>query len=214
MAFDLFFVFEDIDDKELGKLMTTTSTIQCMTEKPSNGALLAAALDGDQIAWKQLVDRLQGAIWGATSRLGLTAVQADDVFQTVWLRLLDRHETIRDPERLAGWLKTVAHNEGLAILRHQARDQPTELIDLNPSPVDGPEATVEGQTNSQLMVAGFGKLSDDCKDLLYLIATKVPYRVISERLGMAVGSIGPSRNRCLKVLRSFSEVKEAMEPAS
>jgi len=184
-----------------------------MTEELSNGALLAAALDGDEKAWKQLVDRLQGAIWGATSRLGLTSAQADDVFQTVWLRLLDRHETITDPQRLAGWLKTVARNEGLAILRHQARDQPTELIDLRTSPVDGPEADLEGRTNSQLMVAGFSKLSEDCKDLLYLIATKTPYRTISERLGMAVGTIGPARNRCLKVLRSFNEVKQAMEPA-
>jgi len=117
--------------------MTTRTTIQRMTEEPSNGDLLAAGLDGD-----------------------------------------------------------------------------AEMIDLRTSPVDGPEADLDSRTNSELMVTGFTKLSESCKDLLYLLATKVPYRDISVRLGIAVGTIGPARKRCLKVLKSFDEVKQAREPAS
>jgi len=185
-----------------------------MADARTTGELLAAGLAGDQVAWAALVDRLEGAVWGATSRMRLNQDQADDVFQTVWLRLLDRHETIQDPERLAGWLQTTARNEALALIRRESRDVPSERLDLRESVVEGPEANATSQATSDLMMAGFRQLSDECQRLLWLLASKVSYKETAEQTGIAVGSIGPKRERCLKVLRSFSEVKQAMEPSS
>lgn len=194
--------------------MSTGTTLALVGDARTTGELLAAGLDGDQDAWGALVDRLQGAVWGATSRLGLSQDQADDVFQTVWLRLLDRHETIQDPERLAGWLQTTARNEGLALIRRESRDEPSEMLDLREGTVEGPEADATRRATSELMMVGFRRLDDECQRILWLLASKVSYKEIARHSDIAVGSIGPKRDRCLKVLRSFSEVKQAMEPST
>lgn len=194
--------------------MASATTVRRMTAELSNAELLAAGLGGDEMAWRQLVDRLEGAIWGAISRLGLRHSVAEDVYQTVWLRLLDRHETIRDPEALAGWLKQVTHREALAVLRAAGKEFPSELLDLEPDHVDGPEIDLTRRTNNELLVKGFDKLDERCKDLLYMVATDVPYQEMANKLGLRIGTIGSTRKRCLDKLRSFDETKQAMEPPS
>lgn len=184
-----------------------------MAPERSTEELLEAAVGGDAVAWQQLVEQFQPAVWGATSRLGLRQSEAEEVFQTVWLRLIERHETIRDPARLAGWIKTVARNEGLAILRRSARTEPSDVIDLAANAVDGPEVDVIRRARSELVMAGFRQLSERCQDVLYMSANKKSYVEIAEKVGLNPNSVSSIKARCLETLRSFSEIKQVMEPA-
>ena len=184
-----------------------------MAPERSTEELLEAAVGGDAVAWQQLVEQFQPAVWGATSRLGLRQTEAEEVFQTVWLRLIERHETIRDPARLAGWIKTVARNEGLAILRRSARTEPSDVIDLATNAVDGPEVHLIRRARSELVMAGFRQLSERCQDVLYMSANKKSYVEIAEKVGLNPNSVSSIKARCLETLRSFSEIKQVMETA-
>lgn len=185
-----------------------------MPTERSTGDLLQLGLDGDHDAWAELVERLSPAIWGAARSLRLDRAQAEDVFGTVWLRLVERHETIRDPERLAGWISTTARNEALAVIRQASRQRPSDRIEqVDDDPGRRPEATAERRQVSALVWEGFGELDERCRELLRLLTAvpKVPYEVIGEQLDMRIGSIGPTRERCLRKLRATSAVAQLME---
>lgn len=184
-----------------------------MPDGPSTSEIFEQAIAGDEEAWKTLVDRLSPAIWGAVRSIGLNRAQSEDVFGIVWLRLLDKHDNIRDPERLAGWLYTTARNEALAIVRANNRLSGTELIDLPDIDDRGPGAAVEKASMTELMWAGLNELDERCRRLLRLVTAvpKVPYSVIADHLDMKVGSIGPTRERCLQKLRATTPVQALLE---
>ncbi|WP_420451939.1 RNA polymerase sigma factor [Ilumatobacter sp.] len=183
-----------------------------MSTDRSTGELLRLGVDGDDEAWAELVERLSPAIWGAARSLRLDRAQAEDVFGTVWLRLVERHDTIRDPERLAGWIATTARNEGLAVIRHASRQRPTDRFDTEDASEPGPAASAEQRAVSELVWEGFAELDERCRELLRLLVAvpKVPYDVIGEQLDMKTGSIGPTRERCLRKLRATSAVSQIL----
>lgn len=195
---------------------TRWHTIACVSTDRSTGELFRLGVEGDNDAWTELVERLSPAIWGAARSFRLNKAQAEDVFGTVWLRLLERHETIRDPERLAGWIATTARNEALAVVRANSRLRTSDLLDTLDSGDDEVESSLENRTVSELLWAGFEELDERCRELLRLLIAvpKVPYDEISSVLGMKIGSIGPTRERCLKRLRATKTVTEVMEAAS
>ncbi|MDH3752558.1 MAG: sigma-70 family RNA polymerase sigma factor [Acidimicrobiia bacterium] len=170
--------------------------------------LLARAAGGDQAAWNGLVDRFGRLVWSVTRGFRLDSATAADVSQTVWLRLAENCERIRDPERLAGWLATTARNESLRVLRRTQRDEPTEMLDDRPD-VGAPvldERLLDDETLGEALDA-FRQLSDDQQLLLRLLCADPPlgYERISEITGRPVGSIGPTRARCLERLRRLMD---------
>lgn len=175
----------------------------------STAELFEQAVQGNDSAWNVLVERLSPAIWGAARTCGLNRAEAEDVFGTVWLRLLDRHETIRDPQRLAGWLHSTARNEALAIVRMKSRvkDEPFKERASEEGEVG---ERLEKQHDLDLLWEALSELDERCRDLLRLISAvpKVPYKAISEHLDMAIGSIGPTRDRCLQKLRATAPVSQ------
>lgn len=189
--------------------------VASVTRPLSAGELFELATGGDDEAWTELVDRLSPAIWSAARSCGLNRAQAEDVFGTVWLRLLDRRETIRDPERLPGWLYTTARHEALAILRtsNRFRDEDLERYAATP---DAAREKLEGERTNELLWDALNGLDERCRQLLRLLTTvpKVPYKVVSDHMDMAVGSIGPTRDRCLRKLRAMPQVVEIMEAAT
>lgn len=193
----------------------TTYTLGVATER-SIGDLFLLAVDGDQEAWAELVDRLSPAIWGAARTCGLSRAQTEDVFGTVWLRLLDRADTIRDPERLAGWIYTTARHESLALVRAQTRLSSVDRLEELSSNDVSPDAEAERNDVVDLMWAGLKQLDQRCQQLLRLVSTvpKVPYKVIGEHLDMPVGSIGPTRERCLEKLRATPSVVSIVEAST
>jgi RNA polymerase sigma factor (sigma-70 family) len=168
--------------------------------------LVTRARDGDRQAWDALVDRYAPLIWSICRRYRLDRADAEDVGQSVWLRLLEQLEKIRDPAAVAGWLATTAQRECIRVLRSR-RPQPAGYV---PSVDDVPDDQ-SGTAEQELLAAerdtvlreAVARLPAYCQRLIALLCAdpSVPYAEISVRLGIAVGSIGPSRGRCLEKLR-------------
>ena len=181
-----------------------------MTAPDDLAALLVAAADGDQRAWEAIVDRFTNLLWsiGRSHRLDTNTI--NDVVQTTWLRLLENMHSIRDPERLAGWLATTGRRECLAALRRSGREapglEPEEVVtipDVSSPPVDH-HLLVE-ERDSQLWQC-FQRLSEQCQRLLRVLMEVDPasYAEISTAMGVPIGSIGPTRLRCLRKLREIA----------
>jgi RNA polymerase sigma factor (sigma-70 family) len=171
-------------------------------------AALAAAADGDQPAWESIVSAYSGLVWAVARAHRLSPADAADVCQGTWLRLVEHLGDIRDPARLGGWLATTARREALALLRRSSRDIPVGEADvLNEVTPGTPPALDEELIRSEELRAlweAFSRLSDSCQRLLrVLFADPSPhYGEISAALGIPVGSIGPTRARCLASLQS------------
>ncbi|NUO36253.1 MAG: sigma-70 family RNA polymerase sigma factor [Dermatophilaceae bacterium] len=171
--------------------------------------LLARASRGDADAWNALVDRFSSLLWAVARGHRLGQEDAADVVQNTWLKLLDHLDDIAQPEALAGWLATTARYECLALLRKKGREHLVRDDDLATNVVDGQvreldASLLDDERDSQLW-ACFGRLSERCQVLLRaLMASDRPnYKAIAEALGMSVGSIGPTRMRCLDKLRDL-----------
>jgi RNA polymerase sigma factor (sigma-70 family) len=171
--------------------------------------LVARASHGEAAAWNAIVDRFSPLLWGVARGYRLRQEDAADVVQNTWLKLLDHLDSIKQPEALAGWLSTTAQHEALAVLRkgkreHLVRDDDlaTNVPDEQALALDA--ALLDDERDGELWMC-FGHLPEPCQVLLRaLMASDRPnYKVISEALGMAVGSIGPTRMRCLDKLREI-----------
>ena len=166
--------------------------------------LVERAGAGDQAAWNGLVDRFGNLVWSVVRGFRLDPASAADVSQTTWLRLVENLDRIREPERLAGWLATTARNESIRVLRHRQRELPTVDVEVlgDPAFVD-PAADLIESERAAALVGAVQELSEDCQTLLRLLATEPPleYEEIAELVERPIGSIGPTRARCLERLR-------------
>jgi RNA polymerase sigma factor (sigma-70 family) len=176
-------------------------------------ALIREAAAGDQAAWEAIVSRFERLIWATVRSHRLSDADAADVAQTTWLRLVENLDRIREPERLAGWLATTARRESLRRLRLNGRELPTEAEQLD-TPEDG-EAELRLLTDERDagLWRAFARLSDKCRQLLrLLVALDEPsYEVIGAALGMPIGSIGPTRMRCVETLRTLVSMDPAFQ---
>jgi RNA polymerase sigma factor (sigma-70 family) len=170
-------------------------------------ALLAAASCGDQEAWNAIVTEFSSLLWSVARAHRLNHDDAADVVQNTWLRLTDRLHTIEKPEALAGWLATTARNEALTMLRRQGREHLVRDEDVAERVVD--EEAVQLDTalldseRDRALWTEFTRLPESCQRLLRVLMScdRPNYRAVSEALSMSVGSIGPTRMRCLDKLR-------------
>lgn len=177
------------------------------------GGLVRAAASGDSAAWKAIVERFSGLVWAVTRGYRLGSADAADVFQTTWLRLAEHLDRITNPERIGAWLATTARRESLRVARTSARTVPADDATLvgfglveHHSPeqavLDAEQAMLDSQRARQVWRA-FRGLSARCQQLLrILMATPPPsYAEVAAALDVPVGSIGPTRIRCLEHLR-------------
>lgn len=173
-----------------------------------DGALVRAAAAGDQAAWDALVKRFSGLVWSIARAHRLGPADAADVSQTAWLRLVENLGRLRDPDRVGAWLATTSRNECLRIIRRSGRQIPTDLdagIDLEADEHLAPAVDtglLAGERDAELWKA-FSAISGRCQALLRLLIADPPptYEEIGAVLDMPVGSIGPTRARCLEHLR-------------
>ncbi len=167
--------------------------------------LVLGARKGDADAWDALVARFAGRVRAVIRSYRVSGADADDVFQVTWLRLVANLEQIRDPERVGAWLATTAGHECLRIIRRSGR---------HATPDEGWEETLvsdAADVDSEVLVAereqalwkAMGEVSAQCQRLLGILASDPApsYEEVSATLDMAVGSIGPTRRRCLDQLR-------------
>jgi RNA polymerase sigma factor (sigma-70 family) len=167
--------------------------------------LVAEAGRGSQEAWNDLVARFGSLVWAIARAHGLDQADAGDVSQTTWLRLVENLDRIRDPEKVGAWLASTARNECLRLLRRAGRHVPLdEGTDVEDGSA-GPEIEthlLETERDAALWRA-FRRLGNRCRMLLRLLMSDPPasYDEVSAATGWPLGSIGPTRARCLQQLR-------------
>lgn len=172
----------------------------------SDADLVKSASAGDQSAWDALVGRYGSRVWAVARAHRLSTADAEDVFQVTFLRLVTHIGTIRDPSRVGAWLATTARHECLRILRRAGRSVPSgddpvlDAADPLMPPIDRKLLADERQV---ALWQALSRLSASCQRLLrVLMADPEPtYEEVSQALDMPIGSIGPTRGRCLKHLR-------------
>lgn len=196
--------------------MRVLSSPAALRSVPVDGAsateLLEAAGRGSSEAWKAIVDRYERLIWSVARSFRYDDATTADAVQTVWLRLAEHFDRIRDPEQLPAWLATTCRNECYAAGRRRSREavdtsavaSRVDHLRISLAPVD--EDMLERETLTETLAA-FRQLPEDCQQLLRLVCTDPPlgYEMVSELTGRPIGSIGPTRRRCLDKLRGILE---------
>jgi RNA polymerase sigma factor (sigma-70 family) len=165
------------------------------------------ARNGEQQAWDALVERYAPLVWSICRRYRLSGADADDAGQAVWLQLVDQIGQIREPAALPGWLATTTARE-CGRLMHAARriSPPGQVPDSQDIPdehaVLADDELLRLERHAALREA-LADLPPACQQLIALLTLDppLPYAQISARLGIPVGSIGPTRSRCLAKLR-------------
>jgi RNA polymerase sigma factor (sigma-70 family) len=178
-----------------------------MGTEPSVTDLVANAKKGDGRAWAELVERYAPLVWSICRSYHLGRADAEDVAQTVWLRLVDKLDRLRNPDALPGWLGTTTRRECLQVLDRARRSRALGPV-LAAEDIPGRQAAAVEQ---ELLAAerraalreAFTGLPPHCQRLLVLLIQDPPvsYAEISARLSISIGSIGPLRRRCLDKLR-------------
>jgi RNA polymerase sigma factor (sigma-70 family) len=172
----------------------------------ATGELVRQATGGDQSAWNVLVERYSGMLWSIARAYGLGTPDAMDVVQTTWLRLIENVDRLRDPDRVGTWLAITARRESLRAVRLLAKERAVprrEAADPARPPIDDPSEIAVARERQRLLVSTINRLPERCRRLIRLLTTvpAVSYAEISAALDMPIGSIGPTRARCLSQIR-------------
>lgn len=170
--------------------------------------LVQRAASGDWEAWSKLVDRFANLIWSIARSVGLSASDAADVSQTTWLRFCEHLGDLHDPSRAGAWLATTARREAIRVSRLGARQvvvDPWDWLERADTDAEGVEHRLLGKERDMMVQYALAVLPERCRVLLLAAAEDppVPYHELAGRLGLAVGSVGPTRARCLERLRQL-----------
>lgn len=172
-------------------------------------ALFARWRDGETRAMDDLVRTMTPTLWHVVRAYGLDAALAEDVVQTTWMTLVRRHESITEPLAVSGWLTTCARREAWRVGKLQRRADPTENESLEPHlpTAASAEQTATLSDSSHRLWLAVGQLNERCQRLLRIVAfeERPDYARIAADLAMPIGSIGPTRQRCLVKLRALLE---------
>jgi RNA polymerase sigma factor (sigma-70 family) len=168
------------------------------------------AADGDRQAWNRLVSQYGRLIWSITVRFKLSESDAADVVQTTWMRLIEHIDRIERPDRVGAWLAATARNECLKHVSARKRIVLVqENVELEGTDHRGPEVdeALLAAERAEHVRAALAHLPPQWQQLLELLMADPPvsYAEISDQLGLPVGSIGPTRSRCLAKLRVLLE---------
>jgi RNA polymerase sigma factor (sigma-70 family) len=180
---------------------------------PSVGAadvaqLVWRASEGDRWAWERLVEQYARLIWAMTRDFKLTESDAADVFQVTWLRLLEHIDRLEQPARVGSWLAATARNECLRALAARRKIVPVpDDLAIHEAAVHQPEVDERllADERDQTVREALGRLPWQWQRLVEMLMADPPasYAEISDQLGVPVGSIGPTRGRCLARLRDL-----------
>jgi RNA polymerase sigma factor (sigma-70 family) len=178
-----------------------------VTEIESVESLVGDAQRGNAAAWNRLVDRYSALVWSVCRQYRLSDADAADASQTVWLRLTEHINEIRNPAGLASWLCTTANRACLRIISERRRQVLPGVGFGFEIPEDleftAPDRELLASELHQALHIAIAELPEEQRRLLLLLVHEPPlsYKEISERTGMAIGSIGPTRGRLLERLR-------------
>jgi RNA polymerase sigma factor (sigma-70 family) len=184
------------------------SCARCGAEIESeDAALVRGCLEGNQQAWEALIDKYKRLIFSVPLRYGASPEDAADVFQSVCIEVFNSLEQLKNPDSLRSWLITVAIRQSYRWRKKQTNH--IELDAMEPEIAEGlacvPETVVQLQ-QEQIVRDVVAKLPPRCAELVRLLFFEqppLPYAEVARRLGLATGSIGFIRGRCLTRLRKL-----------
>jgi RNA polymerase sigma factor (sigma-70 family) len=181
---------------------------------PAAAELVERCRSGDAAAWDELVRGHRRLVYSVPRRAGLDAAACDDIFQETFAVLLRKLPELRVPEGLPKWLATTARHLTLRLIRRRTRE-----VRRDSPPIEGcddsAEAAIDRWERRELVRGAFESLGGRCRELLEAVVTSPSpdYRAVSERLGMPIGSIGPTRARCLARLLERLRERGFVDPA-
>lgn len=183
--------------------MSSSASLRGSTRQrePDDAALVDACLRGETRSWDTLVQRYRRLVYSIPIEYGFRPEDADDVFQNVFAIVLEKLSGLRDRRRLSAWLITTTHRECWRLRRKTG-----VVLDPDRSPAlqESPAPDrAEAWELRQTVRAALSHLSSRCRELLralFLDPGEPSYAKVSERLGLPVGSIGPTRARCFEKL--------------
>jgi RNA polymerase sigma factor (sigma-70 family) len=169
--------------------------------------LVNAARDGDDTALGQIVTELSPLLWQVARGAGLSSGDAEDVLQTVWMRLISHLDGIRTSAALTAWLVITTRREAWRVRAAGRRQLPADQdwLAALPDTRPGSDEQVIIDDQRRALWAAIGQLSPRCQELLRIIAfvARPDYDAVSAALGVPRGSVGPTRGRCLAKLRAL-----------
>jgi RNA polymerase sigma factor (sigma-70 family) len=169
--------------------------------------LVSAARDGSDDALSQIVTELSPLLWQVARAAGLSSGDAEDVLQTVWMRLLSHLDGIHTSTALTTWLVVTTRREAWRVRAAGRRQLPADQDSFAALPDHGlkPDEQAIIDEQRRTLWAAIDQLSPRCQELLRIIAfvPRPDYQAVAAELGMPVGSIGPTRGRCLAKLRAL-----------
>jgi RNA polymerase sigma factor (sigma-70 family) len=185
-----------------------TTRVEGNTDASDVARLVRRAAEGDRWAWERLVDQYARLVWAITRDFKLGESDAADVAQVTWLRLLENIRKIENPDRVGSWLAATARNECLRSLAARKRvvlaedDVVLQTFSLPEPEVDERLLSAE---RAQTVREALSHLPWRWQRMLELLMADPPasYAEISDQLGLPIGSIGPTRRRCLARLRAL-----------
>lgn len=167
---------------------------------PTDSELLQRCRERDAAAWDMLVERYERLIYSVALRNGVDADDAADITQTTFVELIDALDRIRDEEKLASWLMTVARRQAWRLRSSSRKVVATEEV---PDRAEDPFSDWGTLTT---LHDGLTQLGGVCRELLYALyfdPDEPSYAELAQRLGRSIGGIGPMRGRCLQRLRGI-----------
>lgn len=185
--------------------LATGVRIRSHVATPSDADLLARCREGEPEAWDELVGRYERLIYSVALRNGLGHEEAADITQSTFLELLDSLQRIRDEDRLASWLMTVARRQAW---RQRSRLRRLTTLDDVPEQTHDPFAD---WAEVATLHDALSTLGGTCRELLlslYFDPDQPSYSAIAQSLGRSIGGIGPLRGRCLARLRGILAVDD------
>jgi RNA polymerase sigma factor (sigma-70 family) len=174
-----------------------------MEDSRTVAVLVRCAAEGDESAWRGIVRAYSPLVRSVCWRHGLRGATAEDICATVWLRLVDRIRTIREPAALPGWLATSIRRECLRHKRNREHEHLTAKLEHTVPATASCDAGLLVDERHTVVREAVTRLSRHEQRLLSLLFSDppTPYAKISAELGMPVGAIGPTRQRCLTRIR-------------
>jgi RNA polymerase sigma factor (sigma-70 family) len=184
----------------------TTTAGKKPAEVWNDARLVKECLSGNEVAWSKLIDKYKSLIYSIPVKYSLSQQEAADVFQATCVELLVRLPELREPRALPKWLMQVAHHECYRLKRLNqrvvSRDAEPDLPE--PETPSIAESLVQQTQEEQMLREAMAVLTPQCRrlvELLFFETPSRPYTEVAVELGLAVGSIGFTRQKCIERLR-------------
>ena len=187
----------------------TSAITRASKKSPGTGndtRLVKECLSGNEEAWSLLIEKYKALIYSIPVKYGLPPDEAADVFQATCMELLTRLPELREPRALPKWLMQVAHHQCFRWKRQQQRlvsrdAEPNLPVPETPAIA---ESLMQQTQEEQMLREAMAALSPQCRrlvELLFFETPPRPYAEVATQLGLAVGSIGFTRQKCIERLR-------------